>query len=92
MINWIGFESIQLKKSAINGNITDKMKRFHCTTSGHCIGLLWQKFRFWPALKKVHKIKDSEFLAKVHVVHCLELRKISGVYVHLEESCGHALS
>ena len=78
MINWIWFESIQLKKSAINGYITDKMKRFHCTTSGHCIGFLWQKFRFWPALKKKHKIKDREFVAEVHVVLLsLELRKIS---------------
>ena len=80
MINWIWFESIQLKKSAINGYITDKMKCFHCTTSGHCIGLLWQKFRLWPALKKKPKIKESKFFATVqlHVVLLsLELRKIS---------------
>ena len=52
MINWVGFESIQLKKSAIYGYVTDKMKRFHCTTSGHCVGFLWQKFRFWSKLTK----------------------------------------
>lgn len=62
MINWIWFESIQLKKSAINGYITDKMKCFHCTTSGHGISFLWQKFRFWPELKKkIHKIKESDW-------------------------------
>ena len=69
MINWVGLESVQLKKSAIDWYIANKVKCLHCATSGYSIGFLREKFRFWSEFKTKKKNQELNFLVNNKALH-----------------------